>query len=80
MLTWHQVGFEHQLRVDNIILVNVWQNVPLINFRRKPAKWYARTTFSGVGYQRFGAEYDSLEEAKAAMEEYINRVAKAILS
>ncbi len=80
MLTWHKIHEgSYEGRVDNIILARVWYDTPLF-FGKDKATWRSRSAFPGVGYRGFGSSHATLEEAQAAMDDFVARVAKAVLT
>lgn len=80
MITWHKIHSSlYEGRVGDVILATAWYDTPLF-FNTKSATWKCRTTFPGVGVRGFGGPYPTLEGAQQAMEDYLKRVAEAMLT
>lgn len=81
MITWHEVypGLsEGRVNDGTVILARVWYDTPLF-FGKHKATWRCRTTFGGVDVRSYGAAFPTEEEAKAGIEDYLKRVAAAVL-
>lgn len=80
MIVWHKIHEgSYEGRVGQVILARVWYDTPLF-FGKHKATWRCRTAFPGVGYRGFGSSHATLEETQQSMEDYLNRVAKAVLT
>ena len=80
MITWHKVHEgSYEGRVGDVTLAYVWYDAPLL-FKKKSVTWVCRTAFPGVGYRGFGSAYPTLDEARRAIEDFIKRVAEAVLT
>lgn len=81
MIKWHEIypgSYEGRVGDGSIILAHVWYDTPLF-FGKHKATWRARTSFGGVGVRSYGGAFPTEGEAKAEIEDYLKRVAAAVL-